>query len=152
MDNGLRCRSNRSCTSSRSWQRWVSICVGMIGSIIFLPGCLDSSETCVLTFTSPRISLHLYEKPEEFRRTLQLRGLNWTTPQEPDKGCSGLLFQGTGSLEWKSHEVEVRTDGITVDGVGVGSLSTGHRNVTIMKDGRVEIDRFIPWEPWTPWR
>ncbi len=119
----------------------------LLGAFFVLGGCGTSPRT-VLQFKTPRIFLHAYEEPEKVKPLLRVKGLSLVSRDESGNADGNFVLTGTGTLYWDSRVIKATNNAIEVDGAIIESRPDGYRNATIMKDGRVEKDRFIPWEPW----
>lgn len=112
-----------------------------------LSGCADGKSTR-FDFLVPRIYLHTYDDPGVVGAALTPDGVTIKTRKDVDRADADFMINGTGTLYWGKKVIKVQDDGIAVDGIYIESRSKGYHNVLLMKNGKIEKDNSIPFEPW----
>jgi len=125
---------------------WWLVTLLLVGASM-AEGCANPRGTCV-SFVVPRIYLHTYEPFHAVEALLHSEELTIERGGPFQKGEAHFVILGTGTLRWGSRVVKVGKDGIEFDGTVIDSRSTGARNALLLKDGTIEKDAFIPFEPW----
>ena len=118
--------------------------IGALSTLLVTTGCTQGPRTAC-DFKVPRIYLHLHRDPQEVQVSAETEGLVVLSRSPQDYV---IVIDGTGLLRLDSDLIMVGSDRIEVKGVVVASRPDGYRNVTITRGGKVEPDRFIPFEPW----
>jgi len=123
----------------------IHTCILCMAAPLATVGCGTPDRT-VLRFETPRVLLHIHADPKDTQHNLKVQGPSMTREGESDY----FTFQGLGMVEWNSTTITILADQIKVNGVAVESPDNerAYRNATLMRNGTVEEDRFIPWEPW----
>jgi hypothetical protein len=127
--------------------RRADLLVGVVTSaLLCCVGCTGGSSS-VVEFATPRVYLHFFRSPEDLGADLRADGPEIRTREELGNANADIVVAGMGMVYCGGRAITVRDNEIVIDGVRIDSVPDGYRNVTIARNGRIDKDRFIPFEP-----